>query len=219
MEQEMLFTASKWEIFKLLSDEPLSPIELAKRSSTSVANVSQQLRLLEMAGLVKSEKISNRDRGQPRVLYSLSGNNGYLISTSNEFVEKKLIKLSAHNQIIMKIWFNQNKDIHYFLEKSFWKIEEHLKDIDGIAVDESSNSPINIVILTRNKELSKKLKHFSITNPIPKFCNNKSKKETKDTRQIFFITTDTDKISKELTKIPLYSLYDPEGIITKLREN
>jgi len=211
MEQEMLFTASKWEIFKLLSDKPLSPIELAKHSNTSIANVSQQLRLLEIAGLVKSERISNRDRGQPRILYSLSGNNGYLISTSNEFVEKKLIKLSAHNQIIIKIWFYQDKEAHYFLEKGFWKIEEHLKEIDGIAIDESSSNPLNLVIFTRNKDLSKKLKHIKISNPIHSF--NK-----KNSRQLFFITTDTDKVSKELTRIPLCSLYDPEGVIAKLNE-
>jgi predicted transcriptional regulator len=90
MEQETLFTASKWEILKLLESGPLSPIELASLSRTSVANVSQQLRLLEIAGLVTSERVPNRDKGQPRILYSIAGNSCYMISTENKFVDKHL---------------------------------------------------------------------------------------------------------------------------------
>jgi len=119
MEQETLFTASKWEILKLLAEQPFSPIELAARSNTSVANISQQLRLLEMAGLVRSERIPNRDKGQPRVLYSLAGNHSFLIATTNSFAEKKLLKLSVYNKVILRIWFYPKPEFHYFLEKAF----------------------------------------------------------------------------------------------------
>ena len=90
MEQETLFTASKWDILKILSSGSKSPLQLAKLSNTSVANISQQLRLLEMAGLVQSKRISNRDKGQPRLLYSLAGNHSFLIASTQDFVDKKL---------------------------------------------------------------------------------------------------------------------------------
>ena len=55
MEIESLFSSTRWEILELLSKEKLSPIELSLKINTTSANISQQLRLLELAGLVKSE--------------------------------------------------------------------------------------------------------------------------------------------------------------------
>ncbi|HIH23981.1 TPA: helix-turn-helix transcriptional regulator, partial [Candidatus Woesearchaeota archaeon] len=72
MDHETLFTATKWEILKQLETGERSPVELAKAMQSSIANVSQQLRLLEMAGLVTSRRISNRDKDKPRILYSIA---------------------------------------------------------------------------------------------------------------------------------------------------
>jgi len=134
MEQETLFTSSKWEILKLLEKGSASPIELASLSRTSVANVYQQLRLLEMAGLVKSERISNRDKGQPRILYSLAGNSCYMISTASNFVNKKLHAMSDFNKIILKIWFHPQQELHYFIEKGFWQIDQQVPKLDALGV-------------------------------------------------------------------------------------
>ena len=59
MELETLFTEQKWNILKSLSEGKFSPLQLANRSNTTIANISQQLRLLEAAELVKKEKIKN----------------------------------------------------------------------------------------------------------------------------------------------------------------
>ncbi len=202
MEQETLFTASKWEILKLLSEQQLSPIELAARSGTSVANVSQQLRLLEMAGLVKSERVPNRDKGQPRILYSLAGNHSFLIATANDFVEKKHVPLSAYNKVILKIWFSGRHELHYALEKAFWSIEHHLPKIDALAIDESAAHP-RFVILSRDHELGKRLAPVSITDP------------SGATHDVTFTTLHSDKPGKELPR-SLYILYDPGTIIPAL---
>ncbi len=135
MELETLFTASKWEILRHLSEQPLSPLQLAERSSTSLANISQQLRLLEMAGLVKSTRVPNRDKGQPRILYSLAGDQGYVIAAADDFVEKKLLKLSSYNKIILRIWLFDDPSTRYALEKSFWRIEHLLPRIRRLFVN------------------------------------------------------------------------------------
>jgi len=201
MEQETLFTASKWEILKLLSQQSLSPIELAARSSTSVANVSQQLRLLEMAGLVKSERIPNRDKGQPRVLYSLAGNHSFLIATSDDFVEKKLFKLSSYNKIILKIWFYQKRQLHHVLEKAFWHIEQHLDKIDALALDESSENPVNLILFTRDA----KLRPSTIAVASPDGVK----------RQVVFHTTHPDTPDKAWLRASLYALHDPANILAE----
>jgi len=144
MDFETLFTASKWELLEQLAEQPLSPLQLTERSSTTLANVSQQLRLLEMAGLVKSERIPNRDKGQPRVLYSLAGDQGYLIATTTEFVGKRRLQLDARNKVILRIWFYEDENLRYLLEKAFWRIEHLLPKISALGVKSIAGSSINM---------------------------------------------------------------------------
>ena len=202
MEQETLFTASKWDILKVLSTEKKSPIQLAKVLNTSVANVSQQLRLLEMAGLVQSKRISNRDKGQPRLLYSLSGNHSFLIASANDFVEKKFLQLSEYNKIILKIWFLDNPEAHYFLEKAFWHVEEHIEKINAIFIDRELSGNITMILESGDDSLKKILKKIDITNKagLLKTINFEIKSEKE-------IKTLLDKKADQL-----YVLYDPSEI-------
>jgi predicted transcriptional regulator len=129
MEHETLFTATKWDILKLLEKGPQSPLEISKQVGSSLANISQQLRLLELAGLVKTQRVSNRDKDKPRILYSLAGNLSYLIATSDNFVDKKLLSLTDRNKIILRVWFIEDQQVRYALEKAFWQIEPELGSI------------------------------------------------------------------------------------------
>ena len=148
MELENLYTASKWEILQHLAEQPLSPLQLAERSSTTLANISQQLRLLEMAGLVKSERVPNRDKGQPRILYRLASDQGYLIATTNEFVEKKLFQLTAYNKAILRIWFYEDPNVRYVLEKAFWQVEQHLPKIKELGVKKVGKQSIELSLVS-----------------------------------------------------------------------
>lgn len=163
MEHETLFTASKWDILKRLEDGPSSPLELSKVCNTSIANISQQLRLLEMAGLVTSRRVSNRERGKPRVLYSLAGNLSYLIATTGDFVDKKVLQLSEYNKVIMRIWFYPKSELHYTLEKAFWTIEGHLDKVSYLAFDTSRDVPVTFYIVFNDKESV--VEPFTITDP------------------------------------------------------
>jgi predicted transcriptional regulator len=164
MEQETLFTASKWDILKTLSSGSKSPLQLAKLSNTSVANISQQLRLLEMAGLVQCKRISNRDKGQPRLLYSLVGNQSFLITSASDFVEKKLLQLSEYNKVILKIWFLDKPKLHYFLEKAFWSLDEHMPKIDSIFLNlnQLDSDEVPLFVVSESPELKQGLKRSLI---------------------------------------------------------
>lgn len=164
MDQETLFTGSKWDILKLLEQKKMSPIELAKESNTSMANISQQLRFLEMGGIVKSERISNRDKGQPRILYSLAGNNVFLIMTAPGFVNKNNFELTNRKKALMKIWFYERKENQYFIEKAFQKIENKLSNIKSVSVDRSDFSNITLTVESNNSSLQKELTDLQLTN-------------------------------------------------------
>lgn len=107
MELETLLTGSKWEIIELLAKEKLSPIELAKRLSTTVANISMQLRLLQTAGLVKKEKTGSAGAGKPRTLFSLSDDYGFIIVFSKDFAKKKLLRLTKEQKEQLKRWMRE----------------------------------------------------------------------------------------------------------------
>jgi predicted transcriptional regulator len=161
MEQETLFTSSKWDILKCLETGRKSPLDLAKETNTSIANISQQLRLLELAGFVKSERISNRDKGLPRILYSIAGNNSYIVASTQGFVEKKFLTLQDYQKCTLKIWFLDNVALQRYVERFFWTIEKHLDKIDLIALDSKDFNNVKVVILTNNADL-KKLKDIII---------------------------------------------------------
>lgn len=164
MEQETLFTSSKWDILKCLEMGKKSPLDLAKETNTSVANISQQLRLLELAGFVKSERISNRDKGLPRILYSISANNSYIVASTPGFVDKKFLTLQDFQKCTLRIWFLDNVILQRYVERFFWLIEKYLDKIDVIALDAKDLGNIKIFISTNNSDV-KKLKDIAIDGP------------------------------------------------------
>ena len=160
MELETLFTEQKWNILKLLSQTKLSPLQMAERSNTTMANISQQLRLLEAAHLVKKEKIQNRDKGKPRSLFSLSNDYAYVVSAMHGFADKKLLELDDFSKIMFRTWF-LDKELNYYIAKFLWTIEPHIDNISYIAVQQAADDIM--VFLVCDKSL--KLKDVAIKGP------------------------------------------------------
>lgn len=106
MDLNSLFTSTKWDILKLIAGEPQNPLKIAEKLGTSIANISQQLRLLEVAGLVKKKKVPNRERGKPRTLYSLTDEKFYLVVLSKELQEKRLFTLTDALREVVSGWFD-----------------------------------------------------------------------------------------------------------------
>ena len=102
MDLETLLTGTKWEIIEILSTRPSSPSELAKNLQTTIANISQQLRLLQTAGLVKKQRTGSAKPGKPRMLFSLSDNYAFITVLSKGFAKKKLIKISQKQKEVLK---------------------------------------------------------------------------------------------------------------------
>jgi len=134
--------------------------------NTTSANISQQLRLLELAGLVKSEKTSNVDKGQPRVVYSLNGNNAYLILAGQKFANKKMMPLTNYHSFMMKSWFLENIEHHKLIPLVYNELEEYLDDIDYVAAESKNNLVIYIVSNEKESYFSK----LNLSKVRVKFC-------------------------------------------------
>ena len=160
-----------------------------------------------MAGLVQSKRISNRDKGQPRLLYSLVGNHSFLITSSTDFVEKKFLRLSDYNKIILKIWFLEDAELHYFLEKAFWFLEERLGSIEAILFDRKSSGSdsLQLLIVSDDSSNRRDLKKLQVKSP-----GGQSKSV------VFSVKTKAELArSGPAGATSLYQIYDPLGLINQ----
>jgi predicted transcriptional regulator len=154
MELEPLISGSKWTILELLSEKPCSPTELAEKTSTSLANISQQLRLLEITGIVKKEKQQSREKGKPHMLYSLNQEYGYVVSMCNQFSKKRLIPVTEYHKAVLKIWCLTDVSAHKAIDKFYLDIEKYLAHISLLATTADSKK---IVVVVKDREIEKKI--------------------------------------------------------------
>jgi predicted transcriptional regulator len=199
MDYETLFTSAKWDILKLLVNSKKSPIELAELANTSVSNISQSLRFLELAGIVKSERLGNRDKGQPRVVYFLASDSAYVILTSKNLVNKKSINMDDHKKMLLNIWFYENESIHAFLESAIFAIEDSLDDIAGIFLDKTSLSELKLAIVMKDKTQKKEFKELTLKNKGL-------------TKKVKYIVLAKETISKSSGSY--YAIHDPHNLFS-----
>lgn len=153
MEIEPLISGSKWSMIHLLSEKSRSPTELAEKTGTSIANISQQLRLLEVAGIVKKERCGSREKGKPHMLFSLNGDTAYIAAICSGFSEKKMIPADAHHQAVLRIWMLTSPEMHLSLERFYLEAEKILS-VSSIAANPDSKK---IMVIAKDKDSEKKV--------------------------------------------------------------
>ncbi|NOZ80369.1 MAG: hypothetical protein GXP63_01740 [DPANN group archaeon] len=158
MELETLFTTSKWEILGKISQRPASPLQLSAQLSTTIANISQQIRLLDVAGLLDKKKISTRESGKPRTLFSVKDDFSYLILVSAEGAKKGLIKVSRSKRLIMNAWLSKEQET----ESIAYRVHEQLADQLGSvsAVVHHRKKRELIIVSDSQKELARDIERL-----------------------------------------------------------
>lgn len=157
MQFDGLFTDQRWNILQHLATQKYSPMELSKITKTTSANISQQLRLLEMARIVKKERVATRDKGKPRMLFSLSNEFFYVVTLMKNRADKRFLNLTEHQRAILSIWLMENTGNRYILEKLYWKLEPFFSKIKVIAVHQGKDLQEVLIVSDDLKELEKKL--------------------------------------------------------------
>jgi predicted transcriptional regulator len=190
MDIESLFSSTRWDIIKVLSKERMSPNELASELKTTPANVSQQLRLLELAGLVKSEKTKNVDKGKPRIIYSLASEISYMMLATENFADKKLLHLTTYHKYLIRTFYIDNLEFHQVLGKLFFKLEPFLSQISAIAAN-ASKRELEVFIISESPKSIQKI-------------------DPEDKRVKLTLMQKND---PALPKTGLAVLYDPDNII------
>ncbi|MCF7910311.1 winged helix-turn-helix domain-containing protein [Candidatus Pacearchaeota archaeon] len=195
MRFDSFLSSPRWEILELISKKPLSPIELAEKLNTTVSYVSQQLKLLDAAGIVKKEKTGASEKGKPRALFRLSDEILYLTILTHNFSAKKSVNLTNHHKAILSIWMIEDSSLHFFFEKLFWKLHENLKEIQGIFLERTSTP--RLLILSDSKTLKSKIESY--VGDFEKKIN-------------YSFVTETQINKLKLAKEDIFSLYEKETL-------
>ena len=198
MELDSFLASPRWDIIQIITKNPSSPMEIAEQIGTTISFVSQQLKLLEAAGIVKKERTGAVEKGKPRTLFSIARERAYIVPLAKNLPEKKLLDITKEHKIILSIWGIEDKKIHSHLQKFFWKIEPFLEDINAIFVYLKDLLP-KIYIVSKGSSLTHKI------NETLKSSGEKAN---------FQVVSSASPVSK-LETDNLVAIYDPEEILEK----
>ena len=190
MELDSFLSNPRWGILKMIIEQPSSPMEISESLQTTTSFVSQQLKLLEAAGLVKKQKTGAFEKGKPRTLFSISEESLYLIPLAKNAPGKTLLPLSKENKTIINIWCLKNSEHQIILQKFFWQIQNQLDKIKAMSVYTKTAIP-KIYIVSQDD---------SITHLINEVQKNLENKVT------FQVTTSSASLEK-LDPEHLFSIY------------
>lgn len=160
MDMQELVSTSRWPLLACLAREPSSPVAISQEIDTSVAYVSQQLKILEVAGLVQKTKTGATDRGKPRLLYSLVHDFVHITALFRGAPERQQLSPLPHQKTILLIWLFAPRKTHYALERFYWMLEPSLSLVSSLVLTPSklivvSSSPrVRRLVESSRKQLS-----------------------------------------------------------------
>jgi predicted transcriptional regulator len=156
MDFDSFLTSPRWEILVIIAEKPSSPVEIAEKLNTTVSYISQQLKLLDAAGIVKKERTGAVEKGKPRALFSISDEFAYLTLLSHGLANKKLVKIDSHHKDIMKIWMIEDSSLHASIERLYWKLYDS-SDVKGFYIEIKEPK---IIIVSESNKLKKDIESF-----------------------------------------------------------
>ncbi|MBN2459358.1 helix-turn-helix transcriptional regulator [Candidatus Woesearchaeota archaeon] len=156
MEFENLLSKSKWSILKELAKGSKSAVEIARKTSQSVANTTQQLAILEAYELVKKLKQVKPEKqkkpGKPKQPYTLSQEVFAFCFLKPGMAEKSVIKLREQDlfpRFVLNAYFSLSEEDHYPIVK-FVCESDVLKKADTIAFLQSNDKEIELFVITEH---------------------------------------------------------------------
>ncbi len=160
MDYSLLIGEKGWTLLEILAEESCSPNELARRMAVTPSYVSQQLKMLEIAGLVESKKTGLTDKGKPRKRYFVK--KGFVdikFLDKNGFF-KKSFDLDEYSKAVLRILSLNNK-YHFSLQRFFWNIN-FFDDFSALFFDESKDK----LIFVSDKKILQKAKKILKENSL-----------------------------------------------------
>lgn len=217
MKFEQALSGTRWEIISTLSKGDAAISEIAKATKTSIPNISQQAKLLEAYGLIKVRGEKRGGPGKPKLFYALAKKYAFIAVARPGFAAKRSFVLDGASLIMLNTLFWEHKEDHYYLQKFYWQQEEFVEKCKAIAIIDSIDQEIHLLVVAEEKDLEKLRKEFSkvvITDP-----DGKKKSIISWTHSMEEIDEGLKKKEEYYQKLvkQFHVLMDYEGVLEHLR--
>ena len=154
---EEQITGIKWDIIEQLSKKTLSPKELADNLNTTIANVSQQLKLLEAYGYVKKKKNDqgkgSRKQEDRRTLYSLAKTTATITNIQPSNTRRAEVKTNPLNQLMINLLLLDLKENAEPILGFFMAHKDLVEKIDAAYLLEQKQDETHILIITEKTDI------------------------------------------------------------------
>ncbi len=163
MEFEEAIGNTKWAILESLSRGERAASEIAEETGASIANVSQQAKLLEAYGLIAAAKGEPQKgaAGKPKRNYALAKELAFVAAVREGFAGKKTLKMDELHAAVLNVWFYERQEDHYFLQKLLWQQEDLVKECLSLAVIDANAKELHLLVVAEQEKLDDLRKRFS----------------------------------------------------------
>ena len=156
MDIDLLTSKAKWAVLEIIAKKEASPLEIARQLKTSVANISTQLRYLELAGIVKKRRILNAQANMPRIMYSLNKNLFLAMAVGDKFHTRRLIDLDLDKEMLLRFW-QLPKSLHGPLLHLYVKYPAIFGETHSVYYSEHGDSVVKLILVNDKKPLPSKV--------------------------------------------------------------
>lgn len=128
-----LFSGTKWKIITLLASKNRTQTELAKALGISAPTLQTHLSHLREKGLIRKAG-EKKGKTRPYIEYSIGDGFVFFVKAVPNEAEQKMMKVDDDLLLHLRIWSIPQREFQLPIEKFWWEIKEHVKDIGAIAV-------------------------------------------------------------------------------------
>lgn len=147
---------TKWNILEIISTKPSYPKKIADELGTTIANISQQLKLLEAYGYVKSQRVDkgvgSRKKRKSRILYQLNKNQLAITSINPFNIKKQEIKQNSLNTYLANILLYDLKNEAEVLLYFYTNYQNLFDMVDAFFLLKTDSEEVHLLVITEKLE-------------------------------------------------------------------
>ncbi|USN45190.1 MAG: helix-turn-helix transcriptional regulator [Candidatus Woesearchaeota archaeon] len=150
------FSKTTFELLKQIASNTQTAGELAKKMKTSLANISQQTKLLEAQDLIKKTAKKTQKPGKPATMISLKKESTTIQIIAQKFVEQKQFNLTFEKKLLISLWMLLTQENAHAIAKLFFQQEDLFENIHFLGLlKKDKTSDLNLLIITKKESLHK----------------------------------------------------------------
>jgi len=217
-----MLEGNRWKIIELLSEGKKTQTELASLLKISMPSLHKHITYLENEKMIiKSGEKKGKTR--PYAEYSLDQGFVYFIKALPGEAEQKFLKIDENLKLHLRIWSIPQEKYHYYIERFWWGLQDHLENINSIGVygsvargDAKEGSDIDILMLVK-KDMKKYEKLFGTKLIGPKGKGEMIMAQVFELKDFENSLKKGSKFAQEAIK-DIKVIYDQENVIERLKK-